>query len=172
MLEPGIATRVGSFEVETLPVPGHRADGLAFRVRSHDVLVVGDYLSSYEPPIINFSSAVFRATLASLIDVLERDAPGLVVPGHRAAHDARAALDVARADLGYLHAIRAAVLAGPAEGDAREAALARGIAVALPRGGDDDDLEVHRDNVARHLDGSSRPELDALARAGGTPNLM
>ena len=152
MLEPGAATRVGSFEVETLPVPGHRADGLAFRVRSHDVLVVGDYLSSYEPPIINFSSAVFRATLASLIDVLERDAPGLVVPGHGQAHDARAALDVARADLDYLHAIRGAVLAGPADGDTREAALARGIAVPLPRGGDDDDLEAHRDNVARHLD--------------------
>ena len=92
VLEPGVATRVGGFAVESLSVPGHRADGLAYRVRSHDVLVVGDYLSSYECPGIKYSSAAFRTTLATLIDVLENDPPALVIPGHGPAHTAAAAL--------------------------------------------------------------------------------
>ena len=149
VLEPGIATRVGGFTVESLSVPGHRADGLAYRVRSHDVLVVGDYLSSYECPGIKFSSAAFRTTLAALIDVLENDPPALIIPGHGPAHDAAAALEIARADLAYFHTIRAALLSGPG---GRDEARARGLALPWPRGEDEDDAESHAENVERHLD--------------------
>ena len=149
VLEPGVAARVGALTVESLPVPGHRADGFAYRIRSHDVLVVGDYLSSYECPGVKHSSAAFRATLATLIDILENDPPGAVIPGHGPAHDAAAALAIAHADLDYLHAVRAAVLAG--SGD-RAGARERGIAVPWPRGEDDDDAESHAENVERTLD--------------------
>ena len=148
VLEPGVATRVGSFTVESLSVPGHRADGLAYRVRSHDVLVVGDYLSSYECPGIKYSSAAFRTTLASLIDLLESDPPALVIPGHGPAHDAAAALEIARADLDYFHAIRAALLSGTG---GRDEARKRGLALPWPRGEDEDDAESHAENVERHL---------------------
>ena len=155
VLEPGVATRVGGFAVESLSVPGHRADGLAYRVRSHDVLVVGDYLSSYECPGIKYSSAAFRTTLATLIDVLENDPPALVIPGHGPAHSAAAALEIARADLTYVHAIRAAILAGPG---GRDEARARALALPWPRGEDEDDAESHAENVERHLDELLAPE--------------
>jgi glyoxylase-like metal-dependent hydrolase (beta-lactamase superfamily II) len=154
-LEPGRATRVGAFTVESLAVPGHRQDGVAYRVRSHGVLVVGDYLSSYECPGVKFSSAAFRTTLALLIDTLEHDPPAAVIPGHGPAHDAAAALQVAREDLGYLHAIQAAVLAGPG---GRDEARARGLALPWPRGEDEDDAESHAENVERQLDEVFAPE--------------
>src|SRR5918998_1227510 len=64
VLEPGAAGRAGPFTIETLALPGHTDGGLAYRVRSEGVLVVGDYLSSYEFPFVYYSTAAYRATLA------------------------------------------------------------------------------------------------------------
>jgi hydroxyacylglutathione hydrolase len=151
-LEPGTATQVGRFAVESMTLPGHTGDGTGYRVRSHGVLVVGDYLSSYEPPWIKFSSAAFRMTLAALVDILERDPPEIVIPGHGPAHSAADALQVARDDLAYLHAIRAAVLETLAAGGSREDAAVRGLTIDLPRGVGEDAETSHRENVERHLD--------------------
>jgi hydroxyacylglutathione hydrolase len=135
VLEPGIAAQVGSLTVETLPVPGHTTDGLAFRIRAVDAMVVGDYLSTYEFPFVYHSTAAYRGTLAALIDTLENDPPGLIVPGHGDALDAPAALAIALDDLGYLHALKAAVGGALAAGLAEADATAAGAAVKPPRAG-------------------------------------
>jgi glyoxylase-like metal-dependent hydrolase (beta-lactamase superfamily II) len=147
-LEVGRAHRIGPFVVETVALRGHTADGTAYRIRDLDLLAVGDHLSAAEFP---FASSVsdYRATLAALIDLLQTDPPAHVIPGHGPALTGAEALAIARADLGYLRALRDAV-AGTREDRtrAREAALA----VATPRPAPDDLAEQHARNVVAQLE--------------------
>ena len=108
-LEVGKAHRVGPFSVETIPLPGHTADGVAFRIRELDLLVLGDYLSAIEFPFVSSPSA-YRATLAGLIDLLRRDPPARVVVGHGPEHTAAEAIAIAEEDLDYLWRLHDAVL--------------------------------------------------------------
>ena len=112
-LEAGRAHRVGPFAVETLALPGHTADGVAYRIRELDLLAVGDHLSTVEFPFVS-SPASYRGTLAALIDLLRHDPPARVVAGHGPEHDAAEALAVAEADLDYLWRLHDAVLRGTA----------------------------------------------------------
>ena len=107
-LAPGVAHRVGPFTVETIALAGHTPDGLGYRIRSLDVLVVGDHLSAVEFPFVS-DTAAYRFTLAGLIDVLRHDPPAQVVPGHGPPLGAAEALEIAEADLAYLRALRDAV---------------------------------------------------------------
>lgn len=109
-LEVGKAHRVGPFTVETIPLPGHTADGVGYRFRELDLLAVGDHLSSVEFPFVS-SPAAYRATLAGLIDLLRRDPPARVVVGHGPEHSAAEALAIAEADLDYLWRLHDSVLA-------------------------------------------------------------
>src|SRR5437868_3327574 len=77
----GAALQAGPFLFETFALPGHTPDGTAFRCRELDLLVVGDHLSTIEFPFVT-STAAYRGTLAALIDLLRRDPPGRVIPGH------------------------------------------------------------------------------------------
>jgi glyoxylase-like metal-dependent hydrolase (beta-lactamase superfamily II) len=126
--EPGTALDVGPFHVETLALRGHTADGVAYRIRSLDLLAVGDHLSAVEFPFA-LSTREYRATLAGLADLLRRDPPGRIVPGHGPELSADEALSIAAADLEYLWALDGAVRGAPTREDARAAA----IAVPLPR---------------------------------------
>ncbi|HZS30239.1 MAG TPA: MBL fold metallo-hydrolase [Gaiellaceae bacterium] len=110
-LEVGRAHRVGPFTVETMPLPGHTHDGVGYRIRELDLLVLGDHLSSIEFPFVS-SPAAYRATLAGLIDLLRRDPPARVVVGHGPEHTAAEALAIAEADLDYLWRLHDAVLRG------------------------------------------------------------
>jgi glyoxylase-like metal-dependent hydrolase (beta-lactamase superfamily II) len=125
---PGAALRAGPFLVETLALAGHTPDGVAYRVRRLDLLAVGDHLSAVEFPFAT-SPAAYRATLAALAEVLRRDPPGRVVPGHGPELSAAEALAIAEADLDYLWALHAAARAAATREQAQEAALA----VPLPR---------------------------------------
>jgi len=109
--EVGIAHRVGPFTVETIPLRGHTADGVGYRIRELDLLAVGDHLSSVEFPFVS-SPAAYRATLATLIHLLRRDPPARVVVGHGPEHTAADALEIAQADLDYLWRLHDAVLRG------------------------------------------------------------
>jgi glyoxylase-like metal-dependent hydrolase (beta-lactamase superfamily II) len=150
-LTVGKAHRVGPFEVETFGLLGHSSCGVAFRVRSLDLLIVGDHVSSAEFPFVYESTAAYRATLAGLIDLLRRDPPELVAPGHGPLLEARVALEVAEADLEYLHALRRAVAAALPDGE--QAAAAAGLALEPPRPAWPDLYEDSlRANVAAQLD--------------------
>ena len=142
----GRAVRVGPFVLETLALPGHTPDGTAFRSRELDLLAVGDHLSTIEFPFVT-STAAYRATLAALIELLRRDPPARVVPGHGPELTAPEALEIAEADLAYLRELHHAVALGVTREDARAAALA----VELPRPAADDTEEARAANVEAAL---------------------
>jgi hydroxyacylglutathione hydrolase len=138
----GAALQVGPFLLETLALPGHTPDGTAFRCRQLDLLAAGDHLSTIEFPFVTSNSA-YRGTLAALIELLRRDPPGRVVPGHGPELTPAEALAIAEADLAYLWELRDAVAAAATP----EKARAAGLAVALPRPASDDLAEAKAANV-------------------------
>jgi hydroxyacylglutathione hydrolase len=149
-LEAGRAHRVGPFTVETLALSGHTPDGTAFRVRELDLLAVGDHLSTAEFPFASSTSA-YRATLAGLSELLRRDPPARVVPGHGPELDAARALAVAAEDLAYLWRLHEAVGGALAGGASLHEARAAGLAVELPRPAPADLMEEHAANVEAQL---------------------
>ena len=92
-------------ELELHPAEGHTADGTAFFARWLGALVVGDYLSDVEIPMISEGGTLedYRATLARfgpLVEVAE-----VVVPGHGSPHDRDTALRLLDEDADYLDAL-------------------------------------------------------------------
>lgn len=152
VLEPGRRYELGPFGVETLGLPGHKPDSVGYRLRSADVLAVGDHLSVVEFPFAS-DTAAYRSTLAALAQVLRDDPPALVVPGHGPALTAGEALGVAEADLAYLEALRDAVAAG-----GRDA----GLAVPPPRAAPDD--------LASELEANVAAQLRELQASGSSPS--
>jgi hydroxyacylglutathione hydrolase len=148
VLADGVAHQVGPFAVETTALGGHTADGTGYRIRELDLLAVGDHLSAVEFPFVSAPSD-YRATLASLIELLRNDPPATVAPGHGPALTAVEALSIAEADLLYLRALHDAV-AG-ASGD-KEEARAAAVAVALPRQAPNDVANMHAGNVEAQLE--------------------
>jgi glyoxylase-like metal-dependent hydrolase (beta-lactamase superfamily II) len=98
---PG-SVELGDLEIELHPAEGHTADGTALFARWCGVLVVGDYLSDVEIPMV-VSLEAYRATLARLSPLVE--AAETVVPGHGAPHDRERALRVLEEDAEYLDAL-------------------------------------------------------------------
>jgi hydroxyacylglutathione hydrolase len=138
----GTALQAGPFLFETLALPGHTPDGTAFRCRELDLLAVGDHLSAIEFPFVT-STAAYRGTLTALIDLLRRDPPERVVPGHGPELTPAEALAIAESDLSYLWELRDAVATGATREDARKA----GLAVDLPRPAADDLAQARVANV-------------------------
>jgi glyoxylase-like metal-dependent hydrolase (beta-lactamase superfamily II) len=147
-LAVGAAHEIGPFTVDTAALRGHTDDGTAYRIRELDLLAVGDHLSAAEFPFAS-STADYRTTLASLIELLRNDPPGHVVPGHGPPLTAAQALTIAEADLAYLCALRDAVAAAR---DHRALARAAALAVPLPRPAPDDLAEMHAGNVEAQLE--------------------
>ena len=148
-LAPGVAHRLGPFTVETIALAGHTADGVGFRVRSLDVLAVGDHLSTLEFPFVS-DTAAYRFTLAGLVDLIHHDRPAQVVSGHGPAVSGTEALAIAEADLAYLRALRDAVAQTLAKGGDRAHARDAGLAVVPPRPAQI--AGMHASNVEAQLD--------------------
>ncbi len=74
-----------------------------------------------------------------------------MVPGHGRALNGAEALAIARDDLAYLHALKAAVRSALEGGATREEAIAAGAAVDVPRGAGDDDGRLRHDNAEQQL---------------------
>jgi glyoxylase-like metal-dependent hydrolase (beta-lactamase superfamily II) len=126
---PG-AVELGDDEIELHPGDGHTADGMALLARRCGVLVVGDYLSDVEIPMV-VSLPDYRATLARLAPLVE--AAETVVPGHGAAHDRDTALRILDEDTEYLDALE--------RGEERP---------RLPAGRDTaEQRRIHAENLAR-----------------------
>jgi len=151
VLEAGLAHRLGPFVFETVALAGHTPDGTAYRVREPDVLAVGDHLSAVEFPFAS-STAAYRATLATLMEVLRHDPPALVVPGHGPPLTAVEALAVAEADLDYLRSLRTAAAGPLARGGDADRMRQAALAVELPRPAPDDLDAMRAANVEAQLD--------------------
>jgi hydroxyacylglutathione hydrolase len=147
----GSAVALGPFVVETFPLVGHTADSSGFRLRDWGLLIVGDYLSAGEFPFATSPSA-YRITLAGLIEMLRKDPPDAVIPGHGPPLEARDALSVAEADLSYLRSLHAAVVEALAREGTRDEARAAGLAVDLPRESAPDLEEMRGYNVDRQIE--------------------
>jgi glyoxylase-like metal-dependent hydrolase (beta-lactamase superfamily II) len=96
---PGHLSLGAEHEIELHPTPGHTADGTAFYMPWARVLVVGDYLSPVEIPMIT-SRTDYRATLDRLRPLVER--AETVVPGHGAPMPRHQALRILAEDAAYL----------------------------------------------------------------------
>jgi glyoxylase-like metal-dependent hydrolase (beta-lactamase superfamily II) len=96
---------IGERELELHPADGHTADGMAVAVPWSKCLVVGDYISPVEIPMVSAGGALtaYLATLARLRPLVE--AADTVVPGHGAPLDREAALAVLGEDEDYLQAL-------------------------------------------------------------------
>jgi glyoxylase-like metal-dependent hydrolase (beta-lactamase superfamily II) len=117
-------------ELELIPADGHTADGMAIWAPFASVLVVGDYLSPVEIPMISAGGSRngYVATLLRLAPYVEQ--ADWVVPGHGGAIDGQRALAILREDVKYLESLG---------GDA---------ALPLTRR-DRIQQRIHADNVAR-----------------------
>ena len=124
---------LGDAELELHPAEGHTTDGTAILARPLAVLVVGDYLSDREIPMISPGGSLesYRATLARLAPLVE--VAQTVVPGHGSAHDRESALRILDEDVEYLDALE--------RGDERP---------RLPAGRDTrQQRAIHAENLAR-----------------------
>jgi glyoxylase-like metal-dependent hydrolase (beta-lactamase superfamily II) len=83
---------IGSHEVRLHPADGHTEDGMAMWLDWAGVLVVGDYLSTVEPPQVDGSAAAYVATLERLRPLVE--SAEHVVPGHGPVLDGGRALEL------------------------------------------------------------------------------
>jgi glyoxylase-like metal-dependent hydrolase (beta-lactamase superfamily II) len=97
---------LGEQALELHVTEGHTADGMAIWVPWASVLIVGDYLSRLEIPMISGggSLSAYLATLDRLEPVVEQAAH--VVPGHGGAIDGVRAAAILREDRAYLEALR------------------------------------------------------------------
>jgi glyoxylase-like metal-dependent hydrolase (beta-lactamase superfamily II) len=102
---PGKLELGGDAELELIPTEGHTADGMAVWAPFASVLVVGDYVSPVEIPIISESGSrnAYVATLLRLAPYVEQ--AEWVVPGHGAAIDGTRALAILREDIKYLESL-------------------------------------------------------------------
>ncbi|HEV3093627.1 MAG TPA: MBL fold metallo-hydrolase [Solirubrobacteraceae bacterium] len=83
---------IGSRELKLYPADGHAVDGMAVWLDWAGVLVVGDYLSTVEPPQVDGSSAAYLVTLERLRPLVE--SAEHVVPGHGPVLGSERALEV------------------------------------------------------------------------------
>ena len=96
---------LGEEQLELHPAAGHTADGTALMARFAGVLVVGDYLSDAEIPVLAPGGSLdgYRATLGRLASLVEEAES--VVPGHGSVQGRDGALQILDEDLSYLDAL-------------------------------------------------------------------
>src|SRR5207248_1167215 len=97
---------IGDRELELHPADGHTADGMAVWVPWAGCLVVGDYLSPVEIPMLSpgGSIAAYEGTLARLEPLVT--GAETVVPGHGGPIPRDRAVALLAEDRGYLAALR------------------------------------------------------------------
>lgn len=97
---------IGTHELELYSAEGHTSDGMAVWVPWAGVLVAGDYMSTVEIPVLGEGGSVdfYLATLERLRPLVS--SAEHVVPGHGPVLDSERALEVLKADLDYMSALR------------------------------------------------------------------
>jgi glyoxylase-like metal-dependent hydrolase (beta-lactamase superfamily II) len=119
---------VGDAELELHPTEGHTADGMAIWIPWARVLVVGDYLSPVEIPMISETGSrdAYLATLRRLEPLVGEAAH--VVPGHGAAMEGARAAAILREDVAYLEALPDATLPLARRGPAQQGVHTQNVA--------------------------------------------
>lgn len=97
---------IGGNELALYPTEGHTIDGMAIWIGWTSVLVLGDYLSAIEIPMLGEGGSV-----DAYLETLERLRPLIgeaehIVPGHGPVLDTERASAVLEEDLAYLKALR------------------------------------------------------------------
>ncbi len=125
---------IGDRELELHPTGGHTSDGMAIRAPWADVLVVGDYLSEIEIPMLNPDGSSVEDYLATLERLRPlADSTAQVVPGHGPVLSGARALEILDEDVAYLRALSA-----------------QGAEAELPAGRRSREMRaIHARNVAR-----------------------
>jgi hydroxyacylglutathione hydrolase len=102
---PGVC-EIGSAELQLHATEGHTPDGMAVWIDWAGLLVIGDYVSPVEIPMISDGGSVsaYLATLGRLEPLVEGAA--WVVPGHGPPVDGVRAAAVLREDRAYLEALQ------------------------------------------------------------------
>jgi glyoxylase-like metal-dependent hydrolase (beta-lactamase superfamily II) len=97
---------IGDHELELHPADGHTRDGMAVWMPWTGVLVVGDYLSGVEIPMLNAGDTVtaYLATLERLRPLVQQAEH--VVPGHGPVGDGARTLAILEEDVAYLGRLR------------------------------------------------------------------
>ncbi len=118
---------VGDNELELHPTEGHTADGMAIWIPWAQVLVVGDYLSPVEIPMLSETGSrdAYVATLRRLEPLVEQAAH--VVPGHGAVMEGARAAAILREDVAYLEALPGATLPLARRGPAQQGVHKRNV---------------------------------------------
>ncbi|MEI7889671.1 MAG: MBL fold metallo-hydrolase [Actinomycetes bacterium] len=103
---PGLL-EIGEQELELHPTEGHTADGMAIFARWCGVLVLGDYISPVEIPMISPGGSIsaYKATLGRLRELVAQATS--IVPGHGGLLDPIRADALINEDLAYLNALEA-----------------------------------------------------------------
>jgi glyoxylase-like metal-dependent hydrolase (beta-lactamase superfamily II) len=129
---PG-SCEIGPHKLALHPAPGHTLDGMAIGIGWAGVLVLGDFLSTVEIPVLGEGGSVdaYLSTLERLRGLLPTTE--YVVPGHGHVLDPERALTILEEDVAYLSALRAV-------GEAAE--LPHGRRTKAQRA-------IHAENVAR-----------------------
>ena len=129
---PGLL-ELGDQTIELHPADGHTADGMALFAKWCGVLVLGDYMSPVEIPMISpgGSLSAYRATLLRLQELVVHATH--IVPGHGGLLDPVRANAILTEDLAYLQGLEAHGLAAPLP-------IARNTA---------EQRRIHRENVER-----------------------
>jgi glyoxylase-like metal-dependent hydrolase (beta-lactamase superfamily II) len=102
---PG-SCEIGPHELALHPAEGHTSDGMIVWIGWAGVLVVGDYLSPVEIPVLGEGGSIdaYLATLERLRPLVS--AAKHVVPGHGTVLDSMRAAIVLEEDVAYLSALR------------------------------------------------------------------
>jgi glyoxylase-like metal-dependent hydrolase (beta-lactamase superfamily II) len=129
---PGLLSVGPDKEIQLHETGGHTADGTAFALPWLGVLVLGDYVSPVEIPMISAGGSLdaYRATLERLRPLIEQ--AGTVIPGHGAPMPRDDAVGVLEQDLAYLETLHRGH--DPRLPDGRRTARQR---------------QIHADNLAR-----------------------
>ena len=130
---PPWPVEIGEQELELHPTEGHTADGMAIFARWCGVLVLGDYISPVEIPMISPGGSIsaYKATLGRLRELVAQATS--IVPGHGGLLDPIRADALINEDLAYLNALEA-------DGASASLPLARNTA---------EQRRIHAENVER-----------------------
>jgi glyoxylase-like metal-dependent hydrolase (beta-lactamase superfamily II) len=152
--------KLGPWKLVLRDAPGHSQEQLTVHLPEPRVLLAADMLSDVEIPGLCGPPALYRATLEPLLPLAEHGAIETLVPGHGTiARGSEAVQARFHHDLDYLRALADGIRSALADGQGREAAIERVMAIEYTgkNGQPWPMAEVHRENAGHAWNEATRP---------------